>query len=307
MLERMERIAVEREGRRVRFSFPAPPRSGRRVASLRGVRKAYGDNVVYASVDLEVERGERVALVGPNGAGKSTLLRLLAGVLPLDGGGRMLGVHVDVHYYAQHQLDALTPDHTVLEELTAAAPELGHTRLRTILGAFLFSGDGVDKRVRVLSGGEKARLALARMLVRPAALLCLDEPTNHLDLASREVLEDALAEFPGTIVFISHDRYFINRMATRIVDIHGGCLTSHLGDYDAYLAATEAAGAALGATGVLGLGTTWGRRRALGAKTPKKRTRLTLGGGISAARRRKKSMGVRTNTGSPEEEGRFIR
>ena len=240
LLGRLERIEVEREARRVRFSFPAPPRTGRRVASLRGVRKAYGDNVVYAGVDVEVERGERVALVGPNGAGKSTLLRLLAGVLALDGGTRALGVHVDVHYYAQHQLDALNPEATVLEELTAAAPGLGHTRLRTILGAFLFSGDTVDKRVAVLSGGEKARLALARMLVRPAALLCLDEPTNHLDLVSREVLEDALAEFPGTIVFISHDRYFINRIASKIVDIQAGRLTSYLGDYDAYLGAKTA-------------------------------------------------------------------
>ena len=179
----------------------------------------------------------RVAFVGPNGAGKSTLLKILAGVLPFDRGERALGVHVAVHYYAQHQLDALTASATILEELEAAAPELGQTRLRTILGAFLFSGDAVEKKIAVLSGGEKARVALARMLVRPAALLCLDEPTNHLDLASREVLEGALAAFPGTIVFISHDRYFINRIATSIVEITRGSLVVHQGNYDDYLAA----------------------------------------------------------------------
>jgi ATP-binding cassette subfamily F protein 3 len=237
MLARIDRVEVEADARRIHFAFPEPPRTGRRVATLAGARKAYGDNVVYDGVDFAVERGERVALVGVNGAGKSTLLRMLAGVLPLDGGERALGAHVEVHYYAQHQLDALDPSRTVLAELQAVAPDLAHTRLRGILGAFLFSGDTVDKKVAVLSGGEKARLALARMLVRPAALLCLDEPTNHLDLASREVLESALAGFPGTIVFISHDRYFINRIATVVVETAGGRLTRYLGSYDDYLAA----------------------------------------------------------------------
>jgi ATP-binding cassette subfamily F protein 3 len=236
MLGRIERVEVEREARHIRFAFPAPPRTGRRVAWLARARKAYGENVVYPGVDFEVERGERVALVGPNGAGKSTLLRMLAGTLPLDGGERGLGAHVAVHYYAQHQLDALTPSLTMLEELEGAAPELGQTRLRTILGTFLFSGDAVEKKITVLSGGEKARVALAKMLVRPAALLCLDEPTNHLDLASREVLEDALARFQGTIVFISHDRYFINRIATKIVEVGSGAVTPYLGTYDDYLA-----------------------------------------------------------------------
>jgi ATP-binding cassette subfamily F protein 3 len=237
MLAKMERIEVERRPRHLRFAFPEPPRTGRRVATLHGIHKAYGDTVVYTGINLEVERGERVALVGVNGAGKSTLLRVLAGVLEFEEGQRLLGAHVTVHYYAQHQLDALDPALTVLEELEKAAREAEHTRLRTLLGTFLFSGDAVDKRVSVLSGGEKARLALAKMLVRPAALLCLDEPTNHLDVASREVLEEALAGFPGTIVFISHDRYFINRIATRVVEIAGGSLTSYPGDYDDYLAA----------------------------------------------------------------------
>ena len=252
MLARVERIELPGARRQVHFTFPEPPRTGRRVATLAGLHKAYGDNVVYAGIDVAVERGERVALVGENGAGKSTLLKILAGVLPFERGERTLGAHVAVHYYAQHQLDALAPTRTVLEELEAVAPESTHTRLRTILGAFLFSGDTVDKKVAVLSGGEKARLALARMLVRPAALLCLDEPTNHLDLASREVLESALAAFPGTIVFISHDRYFINRIATAVVEVAAGRLTSYPGSYDDYLdakarAADPTAAAAAGA------------------------------------------------------------
>ncbi len=235
MLDRVERIEMPGARRQVHFAFPQPPRTGRRVATLTSIHKAYGDNVVYAGVHAAVERGERLALVGDNGAGKSTLLKILAGVLPFERGERTLGAHVAVHYYAQHQLDALDPARTVLEELEAVAPEATHTRLRTILGAFLFSGDTVDKKVAVLSGGEKARLALARMLVRPAALLCMDEPTNHLDLASREVLESALAEFPGTIVFISHDRYFINRIATAVVEVAHGTLTRYPGSYDDYL------------------------------------------------------------------------
>ena len=240
MLAKVERIEVPGAARRIHFKFPEPPRTGRRVATLTGVHKAYGDNVVYRGIDVAVERGDRVALVGENGAGKSTLLKILAGALPFDRGERVLGAHVAVHYYAQHQLDALTPTNSALEEIIAAAPDLPHTRLRTILGAFLFSGEAVEKPVSVLSGGEKARLALAKMLVRPAALLCLDEPTNHLDLASREVLEDALAVFPGTIVFISHDRYFINRIATSVLHVHHGALTRYLGTYDDYLAAVEA-------------------------------------------------------------------
>ena len=241
MLARVERIEVPGAARRIHFAFPEPPRTGRRVGALTGVHKAYGDNVVYTGVDFAVERGQRVALVGENGAGKSTLLKMLAGVLPFERGERSLGAHVAVHYYAQHQLDALTPANTALEELIATAPSLPHTRLRAILGAFLFSGDAVDKKVAVLSGGEKARLALAKMLVRPAALLCMDEPTNHLDLASREVLEQALASFPGTIVFISHDRYFINRIATEVTHVHHGRLMRYLGGYDDYLDALERA------------------------------------------------------------------
>jgi ATP-binding cassette subfamily F protein 3 len=243
MLDRIDRIELGPEAKHIRLVFPQPPRTGRRVAALVGIQKSYGSTVVYRGVDFEVERGEKVALVGVNGAGKSTLLKILAGALSFDAGERVLGTHVAVHYYAQHQLDALDVRRTMLEELEGVAPGLGMTRLRTILGTFLFSGDAVEKKVGVLSGGEKARVALAKMLVQPAALLCLDEPTNHLDLASREVLENALAHFPGTIVFISHDRYFINRIATRVVHVDHGTLTSYLGSYDDYLDAI-ASGAA---------------------------------------------------------------
>ncbi|HJR02934.1 MAG TPA: ABC-F family ATP-binding cassette domain-containing protein, partial [Methylomirabilota bacterium] len=244
MLDRMERIETEAAARRIHFTFPQPPRTGRLVGRLIGVHKAYGDNVVYAGMDFQVERGDRVALVGVNGAGKSTLLKMLAGTLEFDAGERLLGSHVEVQYYAQHQLDALDPSRTVLEELEHAAPEAQVSRLRTILGSFLFSGDSVSKKVAVLSGGEKARLALAKMLARPAALLCMDEPTNHLDLASKEVLEDALSGFTGTIVFISHDRYFINRIATQVVEVARGRLTTHLGSYDDYLDSKAAQAAA---------------------------------------------------------------
>jgi ATP-binding cassette, subfamily F, member 3 len=235
MLDKVDRIEVDAGARRIHFKFPQPPRTGRMVARLSDIHKAYGDKVVYRGANFAVERGERVALVGVNGAGKSTLLKVLAGALPFDSGERALGTHVEVHYYAQHQLDALDPSRTVFEELEQADPDSTIGRLRNILGSFLFSGDTVDKRISVLSGGEKARVALAKMLVRPAALLCMDEPTNHLDLASKEVLEEALATFNGTIVFISHDRYFINRIATHVVEVGGGRLTTHMGNYDEYL------------------------------------------------------------------------
>ena len=240
MLEKVERIEIGPAARRIHLTFPQPPRTGRVVARLEDVHKSYGDLVVYRGVDFSVERGQRVALVGVNGAGKSTLLKMLAAVLPFERGTRTLGTHVEVHYYAQHQLDALDPARTVLEELEHTDPHAPVGRLRTILGSFLFSGDAVEKRISVLSGGEKARVALAKMLIRPAALLCMDEPTNHLDLASKEVLEEALQAFTGTIVFISHDRYFINCIATQVVEVDGGRLTTFLGNYDDYLAAKAA-------------------------------------------------------------------
>jgi ATP-binding cassette subfamily F protein 3 len=220
------------------------------VIVLEGLVKRFGENVVYDGVDLLVRRGERLALMGPNGTGKTTLLRVLAGELLYEGGRRVLGHNVSVGYYAQHQLDALDPARTVLSELATAAPALPQERLRSILGAFLFSGDDVDKRVAVLSGGEKARLALAKLLMRPANLLLLDEPTNHLDLLAREVLEDALNEYPGTLLVVSHDRYFINRVVTETLEVGRDELVRRPGDYDEYerarareVEAAEAAGA----------------------------------------------------------------
>ena len=243
LMDRMERVEVIRAPKRIHFRFPQPARSGTTACELRKVRKAYGDKVVYAGIDFRLLRGDRVALVGVNGAGKSTLLKIVAGVLPFEGGDRVPGHNVSFHYYAQHQLDALNSRNTVLEELAAIAAVEMQPRLRAILGAFLFSGDDVAKPVTVLSGGEKSRLALAKMLLRPANLLCLDEPTNHLDVTAREVLEEALDQFDGTMLFISHDRYFINRIATKVVEVRDGVLWEYAGDYDYYLEKREEAAA----------------------------------------------------------------
>jgi ATP-binding cassette subfamily F protein 3 len=239
-LDKIERVETIRAPKRIHFRFPQPARSGTVVNELKTVHKAYGETVVYRGVDFRLLRGDRVALVGPNGAGKSTLLKIVAGVLPFEKGERVLGYNASVHYYAQHQLDALSPANSVLEELASVADLDMQPRLRGILGAFLFSGDDVEKPVAVLSGGEKSRLALAKMLLRPANLLCLDEPTNHLDVTAREILEEALDQFDGTMLFISHDRYFINRIATKVVEVRDGRLWEYAGDYDYYLEKREA-------------------------------------------------------------------
>ncbi|HEX5068279.1 MAG TPA: ABC-F family ATP-binding cassette domain-containing protein [Myxococcota bacterium] len=236
MLERNAPLEqAPRAARAMRMRIPEPARAGEQVLRLEGIHKRYGERAVYAGVDFAVRRGERVALVGPNGAGKSTLLRIAAGVLAPDAGERTPGHNVTVAFYAQHQLDVLDPARKVLEELERVATLDDVPRLRGHLGAFLFSGDDVEKKVAVLSGGEKARLALAKLLLRPSNFLVLDEPTNHLDLAAVEVLEEALREYAGTLLLISHDRAFLDAIATRIVEVRaGGTLESYPGTYSDY-------------------------------------------------------------------------
>jgi ATP-binding cassette subfamily F protein 3 len=235
MLDRIVPIEVPPERKRVHFTFPACPKSGRMVLELQRVRKAYGDNVVLDDVSVHIERGDRIALVAPNGAGKSTLMRLLSGVEPPDRGERREGHQVVMQYFAQDEANRLEPAKTVYETMESDSPVGMVPMIRNILGGFLFSGDDIYKKAAVLSGGERTRLAVARMLLRPANTLLLDEPTNHLDLDSKDVLLEALEDFGGTLVFVSHDRYFVDRLATKIIAVGHGGIEVYPGTYEQFL------------------------------------------------------------------------
>lgn len=234
-LEKIERIVIPPERKKIHFNFPDPPKSGRVILELSEVTKSYGAITVLDRISLTIEKGEKIALVGHNGAGKSTLMKILAGG-DFQGGARLDGHNVVIDYFAQDQAEALHGSKSAYDELYTDAPYDMVPRLRDLLGAFLFCGDDIHKKISVLSGGERNRLALAKMLLKPANLLLMDEPTNHLDLFSKDMLLDALRTFPGTVVFVSHDRHFIDGLATRVVEVEGGGLTSYHGDYEYYLA-----------------------------------------------------------------------
>lgn len=238
-IERMERIEAPADAlATIDFSFPQPQRSGQRVLTLKDISFAYGRNVVYEGMEFEVERGQRIVLVGPNGAGKSTLLKLMGGVLKPGAGQRELGHNVKCGYYSQNRVEMLRMDRSVLEEALDTEQRVTEQFVRTLLGCFLFSGDDVDKPVRVLSGGEKSRLALVKILIDPPNFLLMDEPTTHLDMPSIEALITALKQFEGTLVFISHDVYFIKQLASQVVHVEGRQLRRFAGDYSYYVEKT---------------------------------------------------------------------
>src|SRR5438093_7132695 len=243
-LEKMDRLPPpDGHERTLRIRLPEAARSGRAVVQLEGARKRFGEVRVYDGADVLIERGQRVALVGPNGAGKTTLLKMLAGVLPLDGGERRVGQNVALGYFAQDHAEMLDPERTALEEVMGAASIETAPHVRSLLGAFLFSGDAVQKRTAVLSGGERNRLALAKLLVHPANCLLLDEPTNHLDIHAKEVLLDALLAFEGTLILVAHDRYILDRLPQEVIEVGAGTAVRYLGNYEDYLRAKASAAA----------------------------------------------------------------
>src|SRR5881396_2439159 len=234
-LEKMDRIELPEEEKTIHFSFPQPKASGRIVAEFAGVAKSYGEKEVFRDVSFMIERGDRIALVGVNGAGKSTLIKLLAGKEPPSAGAYRLGHNVQADYFAQDQYKELDQDARIFDDLAELSPRSTQTELRSLLGCFLFSADEVFKRIGVLSGGERNRYALLRMLLHPANFLLLDEPTNHLDMRAKDVLLEALSKYTGTVVFVSHDRYFIDKLATRVFEIGGGRVEAYPGNYEDFL------------------------------------------------------------------------
>jgi len=248
LLEKMERIdPPEEQDATIAFKFPQPPRSGQRVTTLKNVRQAYGDHLVYSDLNLEVEKQERIALVGPNGAGKSTLLKILANLVPIEDGSRELGHNVSVGYFSQQRVEVLNLERTVVDEAMENTDSSVHEQdARTLLGAFLFRGDDVFKKVKVLSGGEKSRLALVKLLLSPPNFLLLDEPTTHLDMASIDAVIQALKDYAGTLIFVSHDLHFIRALGKRTIRIEAGKITNFAGDYDYYLWKSGSASAQTG-------------------------------------------------------------
>lgn len=246
-LEKIERIEIEDELATVSFSFPPPERSGQVVMQLENITKRYGDNVVFDGVDYEIEKGDKIAVVGPNGAGKSTMIRILSGAEPIQGGIRNEGYNVTSSYFAQHQADELDLESDPLGVMLQAGSKEKESRLRSILGSFLFTGDDVFKKVKVLSGGEKSRLALAKMLLSPANFLIFDEPTNHLDMSSNNILQQALQQYEGTCMIVSHDRAFLDPIVNKVLEIQPGRIKTYLGNVSYFLdKKKEEAEAALG-------------------------------------------------------------
>ena len=250
-LEKIERIEVPEEEPVIHFKFPQPPPSGRIVAEAEGLAKSYGPKQVFSGARFTIERGDRVALVGVNGAGKSTLIKLLTGEETPTAGSIRLGHNVIAEYFAQDQYKVLDPEARMLDDINRSAVRIPEVQLRSLLGCFLFSGDDVFKPLGVLSGGERNRYALARILVSPANFLLLDEPTNHLDMRAKDVLLEALASYSGTVVFVSHDRYFIDRLATRVIEIEGGAVTPYEGNYEDYLRRKAALAAGAASTSII--------------------------------------------------------
>ncbi|MBC8459359.1 MAG: ATP-binding cassette domain-containing protein [Deltaproteobacteria bacterium] len=234
LLKKMELVESRRPPKTIHFSFPVVPRSGREVVAIKGVSKGFNKKTLYKDINISVLRGERIAIIGPNGSGKTTLLRMIAGEIKPDHGEIIVGHKVIMSYFAQHHLDMLNPGKTILEEVNHAAPTETIGFLRGVCGTFLFSGDDVDKSIGILSGGEKARVSLAKLLVKPGNLMLMDEPTNHLDLISSEILTDALADYRGTLIFVSHNQSFVNRLATKIWDIKGEAIEQYPGNLNEY-------------------------------------------------------------------------